>query len=46
LLSQHIVTRLDVVFEEALANVPQLKMVADVPLLAGGWFRSIHLVKS
>jgi ubiquinone/menaquinone biosynthesis C-methylase UbiE len=46
ILSQHIVTRLDVVFEEVLANVPQLKMVADVPLLAGGWFRSIRLIKS
>ena len=45
LLSQHIVTRLDVVFEEALAGVPQLKLKADVPVLAGGWFRSIRLVK-
>jgi phosphatidylethanolamine/phosphatidyl-N-methylethanolamine N-methyltransferase len=45
LLSRHIVTRLDVVFEEALAGVPQLKLKADVPVLAGGWFRSIRLVK-
>lgn len=45
LLSQHIVTRLDVVFEKALAGVPQLKLKADVPVLAGGWFRSIRLVK-
>lgn len=45
LLSQHIVTRLDVIFEEALADVPQLKLKADVPVLAGGWFRSIRLAK-
>lgn len=45
LLSQHIVTRLDVVFEKVLAGVPQLTLKADVPVLAGGWFRSIRLVK-
>ena len=45
LLAQHTVTRLDVVFEEVLAGVPGLKLEADVPVLAGGWFRSIRLVK-
>ncbi len=45
LLSQHVVTRLDVVFEEVLASIPQLKVEADMPVLAGGWFRSIRLVK-
>lgn len=45
LLSQHIVTRLDVVFEEVLASVPELKLERDEPVLAGGWFRSIRLVK-
>lgn len=45
LLSQHIVTRLDVVFEEVLAGVPELKAEADAPALAGGWFRRIRLVK-
>jgi|SRR4051794_18352475 len=45
LLSQHLVTRLDVVFEPVLSSVPQLKVEADVPVLAGGWFRSIRLVK-
>jgi ubiquinone/menaquinone biosynthesis C-methylase UbiE len=44
-LSQHLVTRLDVVFEPVLAAVPELKVEADVPVLAGGWFRSIRLVK-
>ncbi len=45
LLTQHIVTRLDVVFEETLAGVPELKLATDVPVLAGGWFRNICLVK-
>ncbi len=45
LLSRHLVTRLDVVFEQVLASVPQLKVEADVPVLAGGWFRSIRIVK-
>ncbi len=45
LLAQHTVTRLDVVFEEVLAGVPELKLEADVPVLAGGWFRSIRLDK-
>lgn len=45
LLSQHIVTRLDVVFEEVLADVPELNLEVDAPVLAGGWFRSIRLVK-
>ena len=46
LLSQHIVTRLDVVFEEVLAGVPELKVEADMPVLAGGWFRNIRLIKN
>jgi phosphatidylethanolamine/phosphatidyl-N-methylethanolamine N-methyltransferase len=46
LVSQHIVTRLDVVFEEVLSHVPELKLERDVPVLAGGWFRSIRLVKN
>ena len=45
LLAQYTVTRLDVVFEEVLASVPGLKLEADIPVLAGGWFRSIRLVK-
>jgi len=46
LLARHTVTRLDVVFEEVLASVPGLKLEADMPVLAGGWFRSIRLVKN
>ncbi|MDN5754004.1 MAG: class I SAM-dependent methyltransferase [Nitrosospira sp.] len=45
LLTQHVVTRLDVVFEDVLASVPQLKVEADAPVLASGWFRSIRLIK-
>jgi ubiquinone/menaquinone biosynthesis C-methylase UbiE len=44
-LSRHVATRLDVVFEEALAAAPRLTVESDEPALAGGWFRSIALVK-
>ena len=44
-LSRHVATRLDVVFEEALAAAPRLAVESDEPVLAGGWFRSIALVK-
>jgi phosphatidylethanolamine/phosphatidyl-N-methylethanolamine N-methyltransferase len=44
-LSRRIATRLDVVFEDVLREVPQLQKVSDMPLLAGGWFRGIVLEK-
>jgi len=44
-LTRRFATRLDVVFEEVLHEVPQLQLVSDVPLLAGGWFRGIVLQK-
>lgn len=44
-LSRRIATRMDVVFEEVLHEVPQLQVVSNVPLLAGGWFRGIVLYK-
>jgi ubiquinone/menaquinone biosynthesis C-methylase UbiE len=44
-LSRRIATRMDVVFEEVLREVPQLQLVSDQPLLAGGWFRGIVLQK-
>lgn len=45
-LSRRLATRLDVVFEDALAQTPSLRVESDQPVLAGGWFRSIKLVKS
>lgn len=44
-LTRRLVTRMDVVFEEILHEVPQLKMISDEPLLAGGWIRGIVLKK-
>ncbi len=40
-----LVTRLDVVFEEVLASVPQLRVLSDEPALMRGWLRLIELQK-
>ncbi len=45
LLSQHVATRTDVVFEEVLQHCPQLTLQHDTPALAGGWFRRLELWK-
>ncbi|HSD40448.1 MAG TPA: methyltransferase domain-containing protein [Burkholderiales bacterium] len=45
-ISRHVATRLDVVFEDALAAAPSLVVESDAPALVGGWFRSIALVKT
>ncbi len=44
-LSRRVVTRMDVVFEEVLSDVPMLAVESDVPMLGGGWFRKIVLNK-
>lgn len=44
-LTARIATRLDVVFEDVLDNVPGLRVEFDTPVLAKGWFRNIRLVK-
>jgi len=44
-LTRRIVTRTDVVFEEVLRASPELEVVSNVPLLAGGWIRGIVLRK-
>lgn len=45
-LSRRIATRMDVVFEDMLRDVPGLVVISDRPLLSSGWFRGILLQKS
>ena len=42
-LTRRLATRLDVVLEDLLAQVPDLHCVRDHPAMAGGWFRLIRL---
>ena len=44
-LVRRVATRLDVVFEDLLAETPGLSLENDQPAMAGGWFRMIRLRK-
>lgn len=46
IITRRLVTRLDVVFEEALRAAPELEVVSDTPVLGNGWFRGIVLRKN
>lgn len=42
-LIRHLATRLDVVFEDVMAEQSLLTVHSDRPALANGWFRHVHL---
>jgi phosphatidylethanolamine/phosphatidyl-N-methylethanolamine N-methyltransferase len=45
-LTRHVATRLDVVFEDVLETVGDIKVTTNEAALASGWFRLIRLEKS
>jgi len=42
---RHIATQTNVTFEKILSTCPELSVLNDEPVLAGGWFRNIVLQK-
>ena len=42
---RHFATQTTVVFEQELAECPDLYLLKDEPVMAGGWFRQIVLQK-
>ncbi len=44
-LSRRLATRLDVVFEDVLRRVPDLRLAENAPLMLNGWFRRIRLTR-
>lgn len=42
-LAERLVTRLDVVLDDAVLRVPGLRVLSDEPAVAGGWFRRVRL---
>lgn len=45
-LSRRLATRLDVVFEDVLQQVPELRLAENAPLMLNGWFRRIRLTRT
>jgi len=45
-LAARVATRLDVVFDDILRQVPGLRVVSDEPAGGGGWFRRIRLERT
>lgn len=43
---QRLATRTDVVFEDILGQLPELRLINDQPVAAGGWFRAITLERT
>lgn len=43
---RQLATRTDVIFEEVISQLPELRIIGDQPVAAGGWFRVITLERT